>query len=130
MKDPGSNLGKGSTNRKSVANVCYILRAFRPSLVHGPQLVHGIIGASPGNSLPFPCHDTHLLCSNSGDEAAKLSRQPTTGIVPLKAAANTVWILSKSWMFFGVSWFPKNTNFLLKRGFLFFYEDIPGSTSF
>ena len=38
----------------------------------------------------------------------------------LKAAVNTVWILSKSCMFFWVFRFAKNTNFLLKGGIRFF----------
>ena len=49
----------------------------------------------------------------------------------LKAAVNTVLILSKSCMFSWVFRFAKNTNFLLKGGIrFFFYEDIPGTNSF
>ena len=39
---------------------------------------------------------------------------------PVKVAVNTVRILSKSCMFFGVLRFAKNTNFLLKGGIHFF----------
>ena len=42
----------------------------------------------------------------------------------LKVAVNTVLILSKNCMFFGVFRFAKNTNFLLKGGIHFFYMRI------
>ena len=38
----------------------------------------------------------------------------------LKAAVNTVWILARSCMFFGVLRFAKNTNFLFKGGIHYF----------
>ena len=64
-------------------------------------------------------------------EKFKIFVQDFVSIRPcLKAAVNTVWILSKSCMFFGCFGSQKTLISCLRAGFVFFYEDIPGAISF
>ena len=88
-------------------------------------LVGALIFSCPADHVP-DWQPRRILLGMAEARSVNNVKNTTTVLLctymTIKVAVNTVWILSKSCMFFWVFRFAKNTNFLLNKGGIHFFS--------